>query len=52
LALTLIIVDDFTLQNKVESHVCELQLGLAVHEDLRNDEGHVRYVAWRDARGE
>lgn len=51
LALTLVIVDDFTLENQVEEHVCELQLGLSAHQKLKNDEGHVRYVSWRDARG-
>lgn len=51
LALTLVIVDDFTLENQVEGHVCELQLGLSAHQKLKNDEGHVRYVSWRDARG-
>ena len=51
-ALSLLVVDAFTMAHGVEHHVCELQLGLAAVDALKNEGGHRNYVAWRDARAE
>lgn len=51
-ALSLILVDDFTAENDIELHICELQLGLSIIEEIKKDDGHQRYVAWRDLRAE
>ena len=48
----LVLVDDYTLANQVDTHVCELQLGLAAFDDLKNEHGHKLYVQWRDARAD
>ncbi|KAJ1455757.1 hypothetical protein M885DRAFT_440740 [Pelagophyceae sp. CCMP2097] len=50
IALSVCIVDAFSMTHNVEHHVCELQLGLQSFEDLRNEHGHARYVKWRDQR--
>ena len=36
----------------LDAHVCELQLTLAEIDDIKNDEGHSRYVKWRDLKAE
>ena len=51
-ALSLVVVDEFTLRRGVEHHVCELQLGLRAIDDRKHDGGHRNYVQWRDARAE
>ena len=35
-----------------ETHICELQLVLCNIADLKHDEGHRRYISFRNARGE
>ena len=52
LSLSLVIVDEFTMERRIETHVCELQLGLRVLDELKNDGGHQRYVQWRNQRAE
>ena len=51
-SLSLIVVDEFTMAERLETHVCELQLGLDLLDSLKNDGGHSRYVAWRNQRAE
>lgn len=51
-ALNLILVDAFTMQCQIDTHVCELQLGLAVFEQEKDADGHKRYVEWRNARAD
>ncbi|KAJ1459179.1 hypothetical protein M885DRAFT_435686 [Pelagophyceae sp. CCMP2097] len=48
IALSVCFVDTFSLTHNVEYHVCELQIGLKSFEDLRKEEGHTRYVKWRN----
>jgi hypothetical protein len=52
LAFNLLIADHFTVEQGVQHHVCELQLGLAAFDHIKNVDGHRRYVQWRDARAE
>ena len=51
-ALSILIIDPFTTSLGLETHVCELQLGLKDIEALRNDTGHANYIAWRDTNAE
>jgi hypothetical protein len=52
LALSLIIVDDTTMPDGLDTHICELQLGLSAIDEVKNAEGHRRYVKWRDMLAE
>jgi hypothetical protein len=52
LAINLLVADRFTVENGVQHHICELQLGLAAFDQLKNGHGHRRYVQWRDARAD
>jgi hypothetical protein len=45
------VTGDFTSLG-LETHVCELQLGLKDIEALRDDTGHAHYIAWRDINAE
>jgi len=47
-SISLIVVDDITTKRDLDAHVCELQLCLAAIENIKNNEGHRRYVKWRD----
>lgn len=51
-ALNLVLVDPETMRLGVDHHVVEVQLGLKVMDDLKNDEGHANYVRFRNARAE
>lgn len=51
-ALSLIVVDKYTVAACCNLHVCELQLGLVEFEKIKNEEGHRNYVAWRNLRAE
>jgi len=51
-ALSLILVDSFTMLQGVDTHVAELQLGLSAFDSIKTDGGHKRYVAWRNQRAE
>jgi hypothetical protein len=51
-ALNLALVDEHTLRLGVEFHIAELQLGLKIMDDLKNDVGHANYVRFRNARAE
>lgn len=51
-ALSLILVDEFTVSRGIDMHICELQLGLKFIDIIKNDNGHRRYVEWRDMLGE
>ena len=60
-SISMVLVDQYTMQHSVDGHICELQLGLQPIHDIRDaatDEvdaagnhttGHQRYVQWRDA---
>ena len=50
--LSVIVVDSFTFSQGLDAHVCELQLGIAPMEKLRNEEGHANYIKWRDTKAE
>ena len=51
-ALSILVIDPFTTSLGLETHVCELQLGLKDIEALRDDTGHAHYIAWRDINAE
>ena len=51
-AVNLALVDPFTRKHGLEAHICELQLGLSDFDAHRDDEGHVRYVKFRNAVAE
>ena len=51
-ALSILVIDPFTTSHGLETHVCELQLGLKDIEALRDDTGHANYIAWRDINAE
>lgn len=51
-SLSMVVVDKFTIEQGVEYHVCELQLGIKDIDDCKDDGGHRNYVKWRDARAE
>lgn len=51
-ALSVAIVDHGTMASGLDAHVCELQLSLAEIDEIRNDDGHLRYVKWRDLLAE
>eukprot|EP00035_Acanthoeca_spectabilis_P015772 m.317090 g.317090 ORF g.317090 m.317090 type:complete len:129 (+) comp16430_c0_seq31:2154-2540(+) len=51
-ALSLAVVDEFTMSHAVDEHVCELQLGLAELDDKKSAGGHRRYVHWRNLQAE
>mmetsp|Transcript_5051 Transcript_5051/g.11825 ORF Transcript_5051/g.11825 Transcript_5051/m.11825 type:complete len:120 (+) Transcript_5051:44-403(+) len=51
-ALNLCIRSPYTMELGVAGHVCELQLILKDFAELKNAEGHKRYVELRNARGE
>ena len=52
-ALSLLVVDKFTVSKGVEHHICELQLGLDAMDACKKEiGGHRNYVKWRDARAE
>lgn len=55
LSFSLLLADSVTEQCGVDKHVCELQVGLKVMDDLKNtkgDHGHDNYVKWRDKMAE
>ena len=53
ISLSLIIVDEMTMAYGLDTHICELQLGLGVFEKLKHElKGHRRYVKFRDAKGQ
>ena len=52
LSLSLVVVDNITMAKNVDAHICELQLGLAEIDRLKKEEGHMRYVSFRDMLGE
>jgi len=51
-ALNLQIVTPYTAELGIDTHVCELQLILVRFAELKSEEGHKRYVEFRNARGE
>jgi hypothetical protein len=51
-SISLVVVDHFTMALHVDSHVCELQLGIKQVDDLKKAGGHANYVQWRDAKAE
>mmetsp|Transcript_21033 Transcript_21033/g.48647 ORF Transcript_21033/g.48647 Transcript_21033/m.48647 type:complete len:312 (+) Transcript_21033:3-938(+) len=51
-SLNLRIQNGATQSMGIETHVCEVQLLLTQFADLKNDNGHSRYVTWRNTRGE
>lgn len=51
-ALNLVVIDGETMPEGIDAHVCELQLGVAPIDAIKNDEGHRRYVRWRDTVAE
>ena len=51
-ALNLALVEVDTMKLGVDYHVAELQLGLRMMDDLKNEEGHANYVRFRNARAE
>mmetsp|Transcript_23383 Transcript_23383/g.58666 ORF Transcript_23383/g.58666 Transcript_23383/m.58666 type:complete len:854 (-) Transcript_23383:39-2600(-) len=46
------IVTDDTCRMGIEGHVCEVQLLLRKYWELKSEEGHKRYVVFRNFRGE
>lgn len=53
LAISFVLVDQFTMQHAIDKHVTELQFGLATIDTMKHDmNGHDSYVAWRNARAE
>eukprot|EP00912_Choanoflagellata_sp_UC4_P001988 UC4_evm2s1277 len=52
ICLSLALVNDVTMSLGVDIHVCELQLGLKAFDDYKKEDGHARYVQWRNARAE
>jgi len=46
------IVTDATCRMGIEGHVCEVQLILRKYWELKSEEGHKRYVVFRNFRGE
>ena len=51
-SLNIRIVNETTMGMGIETHVCEVQLLLKAFAMLKNDDGHARYVTWRNTRGE
>jgi hypothetical protein len=51
-ALSLLLVDDTSMQIGADTHIIELQMSLSCIEKIKNDDGHRRYVKWRDLLGE
>eukprot|EP00929_Paragymnodinium_shiwhaense_P063835 TRINITY_DN31940_c0_g1_i3.p1 TRINITY_DN31940_c0_g1~~TRINITY_DN31940_c0_g1_i3.p1 ORF type:complete len:524 (+),score=66.20 TRINITY_DN31940_c0_g1_i3:618-2189(+) len=52
LSLNLIIVDPETHEACADRHICEVQIGIRVIQELKTDGGHQRFVAFRDRRAE
>ena len=50
--LSVLVVDSLAFSQGLDAHVCELQLGIAPIEALRNEEGHANYIKWRDINAE
>lgn len=48
--LTLIIVDEDTIREGVERHICEVILSLKAFDEKKKKGGHDKYVKWRDAQ--
>ena len=46
--LSVIVVDSLAFSQGLDVHICELQLGIAPIEKLRNEKGHANYIKWRD----
>merc|ERR1719387_2428094 len=51
-SLSLLLVDNTTMGLHVDCHISEVQLGLKDFDDKKSDDGHKRYVDYRDARAE
>ena len=51
LAINFRLITPATLALGVEAHVCELQLVLRSFAEVRSNEGHKRYISWRNLRG-
>eukprot|EP00929_Paragymnodinium_shiwhaense_P021583 TRINITY_DN14043_c0_g1_i1.p1 TRINITY_DN14043_c0_g1~~TRINITY_DN14043_c0_g1_i1.p1 ORF type:complete len:672 (-),score=58.91 TRINITY_DN14043_c0_g1_i1:264-2279(-) len=52
LSLNIIIVNSQTHEACAERHICEVQVGLRVLQELKTDGGHRRFVSFRDMRAE
>mmetsp|Transcript_60146 Transcript_60146/g.159854 ORF Transcript_60146/g.159854 Transcript_60146/m.159854 type:complete len:757 (+) Transcript_60146:2012-4282(+) len=52
IAINLRIVNAQTMDLGIDTHVCELQLLIRPFAELKSDEGHKRYVTFRNLRGE
>ena len=52
MALSVVLVDEYSMSTAVDCHVCELQLGLAELDEKKSDGGHKRYVHWRNMQAE
>ena len=50
--LSVLVVDSLAFSQGLDAHVCELQLGIAPIEALRNEQGHANYIKWRDINAE
>jgi len=51
-ALNVRIVSEEAIELALDTHVCEVQLILKHYAEMKSDEGHKRYVEFRNARAE
>lgn len=51
-SLSMVLVDEFTMCNNLDIHICELQLGVEDFDSKKTDQGHKNYVEYRNARAE
>ncbi len=52
LALNLLVRSELARERRADWHVCEVRLMLIDFARLKCDEGHARYVKWRNSLGE
>ena len=52
LALNLRVRSELARERRADWHVCEVRLMLIDFARLKRDEGHARYVQWRNSLGE